>query len=51
MESYNDVVGNGWDIVMGISVLTLYIVGKVWMYHKFYNNEGDTKENKGSDKG
>ena len=36
---YTNTIDMGWDIGITFVVFTLYIVGKVWIYHKFYKND------------
>ena len=37
---YTNTIDMGWDMTLGLVVLLLYIVGKVWMYYKINDNEG-----------
>ena len=43
---YTNTIDMGWDIGITFVVFTLYIVGKVWIYHKFYKNDNkDIEQN------
>jgi hypothetical protein len=46
-QTYRDVVDMSWDMTLGLVVLTLYIVGKVWMYYKVNEPNPKEKQKKG----